>query len=304
MKSRLFLLSLLAVLWSGQFCRAQLPDELFTPPTLLGDANYIGPRTDSRITVSGVPHEQKVRTYTYLNILRPKVENGIVSLNCSVREAVAQGMPTEFYRYAKKFCRMTNRLSRIFRKADWTVTQDCEDAASTGHNELWLGGYWLYGSGDSLRFSLSPEKAAECYGITPERYDLTARNMRLGYDLLLESYEKYPNAIRNSDPTPNSIFIQISPLFPMHRTAAGQAKEQKKHYQKKMHRAYDTFLRKYDKLNSNYDPRYFDRSHTYKNNVYFEGARFSTLLPPGDTRMTIAPDGTNFTIEKKKRTSE
>ena len=127
--------------------------------------------------------------------------------------------------------------------------------------------------------------------------------MRQGYDLLLESYEKYPDAVRGSDPTPNSIFIQISPLFPMHRTASGQAEEQKKRYRKKMYRAYDAFLKKYDKLNSDYDPRYFERPHTYQNNVCFDGARFSMPLTPGETRMTIANDGSNATIEKKEQVS-
>lgn len=300
MKSRLFLWSLLPALWLGGPCRAQNSDELFTPPTLFGDAKYIGPRTDFRMTVGGKPHEQQVRQYRYLKILRPKVENGIVSLNCSAREAAAQGMPAEFYRYAKKFCRMTNRLSRTFRKADWTVTQDCEDAALSEHGQLWLSSYWLYGSGDSLRFSLSPEQAEECYGVTPELYRSTAKNMRMAYDLLLKSYEEYPNAIRGSDPTPQSIFIQISPHFPIQPTAAGQAKERKKRYRKKMHRAYDTFLAKYDKLNADYDPRYFERPHTYRNDVSFEGIRLTMPLQPGQTRLTIADDGTHISIEKKK----
>jgi len=302
MKSRLFLLSLLPALWLGGPCRAQISDELFTPPTLFGDAKYIGPRTDFRMTASGVPHDQLVRTYKYMKILRPKVEKGTVSLSCSAKEAAAQGMPTEFYRYAKKFCRMTNRLSRTFSKADWRVMHDCTSVLE--HDELWLSPYWLYGSGDSLRFSLSPEKAAECYGITPEVYRRTARTMRQGYDLLLESYEKYPDAIRGSDPTPYSIFIQISPLFPEagNRTAVGQAKEQKKQYRKKMQRAYDTFLKKYDKLNSDYDPRYFERPQ-YKNDVNFVGLKLTMPLLPGATRMTIAPDGSNITIEKKKQAS-
>ena len=50
---------------------------------------------------------------------------------------------------------------------------------------------------------------------------------------------------------------------------------------------YDTFLAKYDKLNADYDPRYFERLHTYRN-VPFEGIRLTMPLQTGQTRLTIA----------------
>lgn len=50
---------------------------------------------------------------------------------------------------------------------------------------------------------------------------------------------------------------------------------------------YDMFLVKYDKLNADYDPRYFERLHTYRN-VPFEGIRLTMPLQTGQTRLTIA----------------
>ena len=63
---------------------------------------------------------------------------------------------------------------------------------------------------------------------------------------------------------------------------------------------YDMFLAKYDKLNTDYDPRYFERPHTYRNDVPFEGIRLTMPLQTGQTRLTIADDGTHISIEKKK----